>query len=68
MENAKYKIQNTKLRGAQGAQGAQGCVKLRSLFFGSAAAVHGPSPSVRFADISPAPRGSLPLPLREEIP
>ena len=27
---------------------------------GSAAAVRGPSPSVSFADISPAPRGSLP--------
>ena len=32
------------------------------IFIGSAADVPDPSPSVRFADISPAPRGSLPLP------
>ena len=57
--NAKYKIQNTKLY-------EERCLRARGeaaqILFGSAAAVRGPSPSVRFADISPAPRGSLPLP------
>ncbi|MBR5409927.1 MAG: hypothetical protein IK104_04580 [Clostridia bacterium] len=53
MQNTKYKIYGQEPERAAAL-----------ILPGSAAAVRGPSPSVGFADISPAPQGSLPLPLR----